>query len=273
MFSRRVFRKPENHFSARRFESISRFAGRAASAKPRIMTFSNPIFAAIDTPDLGAAQALGRQLAPICGGLKLGLEFYSAQGPQGFAAMTALGAPIFADLKFHDIPNTVAGAVRAISKTGIAIVNVHATGGRAMMAAAVKAAEDAAGAARPKVIGVTVLTSLDNGDMAETGVRTGTGDQALRLAALARDAGLDGVVCSPHEIAAIRRECGPGLMLIVPGVRPAGAALGDQKRVMTPVEAHRLGADVLVVGRPITEAADPAAAARAIRDSLLGAAA
>jgi orotidine-5'-phosphate decarboxylase len=237
------------------------------------MTFQNPIFAALDTSDLAATQALGRSLAPHCGGLKLGLEFYSAQGPQGFAAMRELGVPVFADLKFHDIPNTVAGAVRAIAKAGVTIVNVHASGGRAMMAAAVKAAEDAAGAARPRVIGVTVLTSLDDADMAATGVRSGAGEQALRLAALAREAGLDGVVCSPHEITAIRRECGPGFLLIVPGVRPAGAALGDQKRVMTPVEAHRLGADILVIGRPITEAADPAIAARAIRDSLLGAAA
>jgi orotidine-5'-phosphate decarboxylase len=237
------------------------------------MRFPNPIFPALDTTDLAKAEALGRELAPLCGGLKLGLEFFSAQGPAGFKAMAALGAPVFADLKYHDIPNTVAGGIRAIAKTGIAIVNVHATGGRAMMEAARKAAEDAAGEKRPKVIGVTVLTSLDDSDMAATGVRSGAAEQALRLAALARASGLDGVVCSPHDIAAIRRESGPGFMLIVPGVRPEGAALGDQKRVMTPAEAHRLGADILVIGRPITEAADPASAARAIRDSLLGAAA
>jgi orotidine-5'-phosphate decarboxylase len=237
------------------------------------MPFANPIFPALDTTDLAKAEAMGRALAPYCGGLKLGLEFFSAHGPQGFKAMAAFGAPIFADLKYHDIPNTVAGGVRAIAKTGIAIVNVHATGGRAMMEAARKAAEDAAGEKRPKVIGVTVLTSLDDGDMAATGIRSSAAEQALRLAVLARAAGLDGVVCSPHEIGAIRRECGPGFMLIVPGVRPEGAALGDQKRVMTPSEAHRLGADILVIGRPITEASDPAIAARAIRDSLLGAAA
>jgi orotidine-5'-phosphate decarboxylase len=227
------------------------------------MAFLNPIFPALDTTDLGKAEAMGRALAPFCGGLKLGLEFFSANGPQGFKSMAALGAPIFADLKYHDIPNTVAGGVRAIAKTGIAIVNVHATGGRAMMEAARKAAEDAAGEKRPKVIGVTVLTSLDDTDMQATGIRSGAAEQTLRLAAL----------CSPHDIAAIRRECGPGFMLIVPGVRPEGAALGDQKRVMTPHEAHRLGADILVIGRPITEAADPTTAARAIRDSLLGAAA
>lgn len=237
------------------------------------MPFNNPIFPALDTTDLGKAEATGRALAPYCGGLKLGLEFFSAHGPQGFKAMAALGAPIFADLKYHDIPNTVAGGVRAIAKTGIAIVNVHASGGRAMMEAARKAAEDAAGEKRPKVIGVTVLTSLDDSDMQATGVRSGAAEQALRLAVLARAAGLDGIVCSPHDIASIRRECGPGFMLIVPGVRPEGAALGDQKRVMTPAEAHRLGADILVIGRPITEAADPAIATRAIRDSLLGAAA
>lgn len=237
------------------------------------MRIENPIYPALDTTDLAKAQALGRALAPFCGGLKLGLEFFSANGPQGFKEMTALGAPIFADLKYHDIPNTVAGGIRAIAKTGISIVNVHASGGRAMMEAARKAAEDTVGEKRPKVIGVTVLTSLDDSDMAATGVRSGAAEQALRLAVLARAAGLDGVVCSPHDIAVIRRECGPGFMLIVPGVRPEGAALGDQKRVMTPAEAHRLGADILVIGRPITEAADPALAARAIRDSLLGAAA
>lgn len=237
------------------------------------MSLTNPIFPALDTTDLAKAEALGRALVPFCGGLKLGLEFFSAQGPDGFRAMAALGAPIFADLKYHDIPNTVAGGIRAIAKTGVAIVNVHASGGGAMMEAAAKAAEDAAGAQRPRIIGVTVLTSLDDSDMAATGIRSGAADQALRLAALARAAGLDGVVCSPHDIAAIRRECGPGFMLIVPGVRPEGASLGDQKRVMTPGEAHRLGADILVIGRPITGAADPALAARAIRDSLLGAAA
>lgn len=237
------------------------------------MRIENPIFPALDTTDLAKAEAMGRALAPFCGGLKLGLEFFSAQGPQGFKTMAGLGAPIFADLKYHDIPNTVAGGVRAIAKTGVAIVNVHAAGGRAMMEAARKAAEDAAGEARPKIIGVTVLTSLDDADMSATGVRSGAAEQALRLAALARASGLDGVVCSPHDIAAIRRACGPGFMLIVPGVRPEGAGLGDQKRVMTPVEAHRLGADILVIGRPITEAADPASTTRAIRDSLLGAAA
>jgi orotidine-5'-phosphate decarboxylase len=237
------------------------------------MHFVNPIFPALDTTDLAKAEAMGRALAPLCGGLKLGLEFFSAQGPAGFRTMAGLGAPIFADLKYHDIPNTVAGGVRAIAKTGIAIVNVHAAGGKAMMEAARKAAEDAAGEKRPKVIGVTVLTSLDDGDLAATGVRSGAGEQALRLAALAREAGLDGVVCSPHEIARIRQACGSDFLLIVPGVRPDGAALGDQKRVMTPKEAHHLGADILVIGRPITEAADPALAARAIRDGLLGAAA
>lgn len=234
------------------------------------MTRPNPIFAALDTPELNEAQRLGRALAPFCGGLKLGLEFYTAQGPAGFKTMAEIGTPIFADLKFHDIPNTVAGAVRAIAKSGVAIVNVHASGGQAMMSAALKAAEDAAGAKRPRIIGVTVLTSLDDHDMTATGVKSGTAEQSLRLASLAQDAGLDGVVCGPLEVAAIRRACGPQFMLIVPGVRPPGAAIGDQKRVMTPDQAHRLGADILVIGRPITDATDPAAAARAIRDDLDG---
>jgi orotidine-5'-phosphate decarboxylase len=155
---------------------------------------------------------------------------------------------------------------------GVSIVNVHASGGAAMM----KAAADAAatdGAKRPKVIGVTVLTSLDAGDLAAAGVNSSPADQVLRLAKLAKASGLDGVVCSAHEIEPLRASLGPDFMLIVPGIRPAGASAGDQKRVMTPRDAVRLGADILVIGRPITEAVDPAAAARAIRDELLSAAA
>jgi orotidine-5'-phosphate decarboxylase len=182
------------------------------------------------------------------------------------------GLPIFLDLKLHDIPNTVAGGIRAVAGIGVAIVNIHAAGGAAMMRAAAEAA-NAAGAKSLKVVGVTVLTSLDASDLAATGVAGGTSEQVVRLAKLARASGLDGVVCAAHEIEMLRRELGRKFMLIVPGIRPAGAALADQKRTMTPREALALGADILVIGRPITAAADPAAAARAIRDDLFPAAA
>jgi orotidine-5'-phosphate decarboxylase len=202
------------------------------------------------------------------GGLKLGLEFFNANGPQGVAKLAEVGLPVFADLKLHDIPNTVAGGIRAVLPLGVSIVNVHASGGAAMMKAAADAAATA-GAKRPKVIAVTVLTSLDASDLAAAGVNSSPADQVLRLAKLAKASGIDGVVCSAHEIEPLRATLGPDFMLIVPGIRPAGASVGDQKRVMTPRDAVRLGADILVIGRPITEAADPAAAARAIRDELL----
>lgn len=227
----------------------------------------NPILVAIDTPDLARARELARRLGESVGGLKLGLEFFGANGPAGVREVAAVHDRLFLDLKFHDIPNTVAGAVRAAVRLRPAILNVHAAGGAAMMEAARRTAEEAAaefGTARPLVIAVTVLTSLDDADLDSLGQRGPAADQAVRLARLARDCGLDGVVCSPREIAPIRAACGPGFTLVVPGIRPAGAAKGDQKRIMTPAEALAAGADWLVIGRPITEAADPAAAARAI---------
>lgn len=229
--------------------------------------FQCPVYCALDTTDLGKAIALAAAIKPWVGGIKLGLEFFNANGPQGVARLAELGLPVFADLKMHDIPNTVAGGVRAVLPLGVAIVNVHASGGRAMMKAAADAAATA-GPRRPQVIAVTVLTSMDEADLRETGVSAAPADQVIRLATLARDAGLDGVVCSAHEIAPLRRALGPAFRLIVPGIRPAGADVGDQKRIMTPVEAVRLGADILVIGRPITGAGDPAAAARAIHDDL-----
>ncbi len=227
----------------------------------------NPIYCALDTTDLAQATAWARTIKPFVGGLKIGLEFFNANGPDGVRRIIDLGLPVFADLKLHDIPNTVSGGIRAAMSLGISIINVHASGGAAMMRAAADAAATA-GANRPKVIGVTVLTSLDQSDLQAIGVSGSPSDQVLRLATLAKSSGLDGVVCAAHEIAMLRRELGPDFMLIVPGIRPAGAASADQKRVMTPKEAHELGADILVVGRPITGAADPAAAARAIRDEL-----
>jgi len=233
-----------------------------------IPAFRCPVYCALDTTDLGKAMAIASAIKPWVGGIKLGLEFFNANGPQGIARLAEIGLPVFADLKMHDIPNTVAGGIRAVLPLGISIVNVHAGGGRAMMKAAAEAAATA-GPRRPKVIAVTVLTSMDVSDLNETGVHGAPADQVIRLATLARDAGMDGVVCSAHEIEPLRKALGPGFMLVVPGIRPAGADTGDQKRIMTPAEALKHGADWLVIGRPITGAADPASAARAIHDELL----
>ncbi len=232
-------------------------------SKPR---FSNPIFVAIDTPDLDKALAIARAAGPHVGGLKVGLEFITAQGPDGVRAMTRLGHPVFADVKFHDIPNTVAGASREIARLGVSIFNIHASGGEAMM----RAAKDAASAINPgtKIIAVTLLTSLDENDVAAIGYRDTAADQVVRLASLAQKSGLDGVVCSAHEIAQIRKACGDDFLLVVPGIRPAGADLADQRRVMTPREAVDAGADIIVIGRPINAAPDPGEAARAIHESL-----
>lgn len=227
---------------------------------------ANPVFCALDTVDLRQALDWGRAVAPYVGGLKIGMEFFNANGPDGVKAVVALGLPVFADLKLHDIPNTVAGGVRGIKPLGVAILNIHASGGMAMMRAA---AEEARKGDKPmKLIGVTVLTSLDQADLRAVGMNGTPEEQVLRLAQLAKDSGLDGVVCGSHEIAPLRAALGREFMLVVPGIRPAGASLADQKRVMTPFEARALGADILVIGRPITAAHDPAAAARAIRDEL-----
>jgi orotidine-5'-phosphate decarboxylase len=230
--------------------------------------FSNPLFVAIDTPDLDRALALARAIKPHVGGLKIGLEFLTAQGPDGVGRIVEIGLPVFADTKFHDIPNTAAGAAREIAKLGVAIFNIHVSGGAAMMRAAVEAARTANPSI--KVIGVTVLTSLGDGDLDSVGQRGPAADQVVRLATLARTSGLDGVVCSPREIASVRKACGADFLIVTPGVRPLGSDLADQRRVMTPLEAARAGADILVVGRPITGAADPALAARAIVAELAG---
>jgi orotidine-5'-phosphate decarboxylase len=195
-------------------------------------------------------------------GLKLGLEFFSAHGHHGVHEMAALGLPIFLDLKLHDIPNTVASAIQALSSLTPSILTVHAAGGRAML-------EDAKASAPPscRVVGVTVLTSLDAKDLSSIGVPGGEHEQVERLTNLAHEAGLDGVVCSGFEVAAAKKLWRDGFF-VVPGVRPAGGAVGDQKRVMTPRQALDNGASVLVVGRPITKAEDPDAAARAIAATL-----
>jgi orotidine-5'-phosphate decarboxylase len=223
----------------------------------------NPVFVGIDTGDLNRAEALARAVAPHVGGLKLGLEFFMANGPAGVRQMAALGLPIFLDVKLYDIPNTVAGAMRSLSALDLAIINVHASGGSAMMRAAREACAPAT-----KVIGVTVLTSMDASDLADAGVAATPDAQVARLAALTRKAGLDGVVCSGAEVAQLKAAWADGLF-VVPGIRPEGSAVGDQKRVMTPAEAQQAGASILVIGRPITAASNPAAAAEAIAASLL----
>ncbi len=220
------------------------------------------IYVAIDTGDIDRAETLARAVSGSVGGLKLGLEFFMAQGPDGVRRMAKFGLPIFLDVKLHDIPNTVAGAMRSLSALELAIVNVHAGGGGAMM----RAARDAM---RPetKVIAVTVLTSIDEADLESIGVMTDSAAQVARLADLAKESGLDGIVCSGHEVAA-RHAAWPDGLFVVPGLRPGGLADGDQKRVMTPRAALDAGASVLVIGRPITGATDPAEAARAIAAAL-----
>lgn len=220
------------------------------------------VYVALDTPDLGHATALARAVGPFVGGFKLGLEFFAAHGQAGVHALAGLGRPIFLDLKLHDIPNTVGKAVAALAPLAPALLTVHAAGGRAMLAAA-----KAAAPAGTRVVAVTVLTSLDNDDLANIGVASDPATQVARLSALARDAGVDGIVCSGDEVAEARMGWPDG-MLVVPGLRPADAALGDQKRAVTPRAALDAGASVLVIGRPITGAPDPAAAARAIAATL-----
>ncbi len=226
---------------------------------------SNPIYLALDIPRLDSAIALAQKVRHHVGGLKLGLEFFCAHGQHGVHEIAKIGLPIFLDLKLHDIPNTVAAAMQAIHVLEPAIVTVHAGGGRAMMEDAKAAASE-----HTKVVAVTVLTSLDDADLARMGVTDSAHDQALRLADLAQEAGLDGIVCSGHEVGAVHKRWKNGY-LIVPGLRPAQsgqAGLGDQKRTVTPRAARDAGASVLVIGRPISRAEDPAAAARAIEGTL-----
>jgi orotidine-5'-phosphate decarboxylase len=225
------------------------------------MSTTSPVFCAIDRPDVDDALRLCHSLLGAVGGLKVGLEFTAANGPGGVRRVVELGAPVFLDAKLHDIPNTVAGAVRAICRLGVAMVTLHAAGGGSMLRAAVEATREAGRA--PLLLGVTVLTSIDEADLRATGVSDNALDQVLRLADLSVDCGLRGLVCSPLEIAPLRQRFGREVMLVVPGIRLAGAA-DDQKRTMTPAEAIAAGADFLVVGRPITAAADPRAAALSI---------
>ena len=224
----------------------------------------NPIFVAIDTPSMERARFLAAQVREAAGGVKLGLEFFSANGPEGVASIAALGLPVFLDVKLHDIPNTVAKAVEALALLKPAVLTVHAAGGRAMLEAA-----KAAASPETRVVAVTVLTSLDGDDLRSIGIDSEPREQVERLAALARSAGLDGIVCSGAEVATAKAVWPDGFF-VVPGVRLPGGDVSDQKRVVTPRQALDDGASILVIGRPITEAEDPAAAlsdiAATIRD-------
>jgi len=230
------------------------------------MPQNNPICVALDTPDVAKAKALARAVKPHVGMMKIGMEFFYAAGAVGYEAVAAEGVPIFLDLKLHDIPNTVAQGLTSLMKLSPApvITNIHATGGLEMLKAAKEAVGD-----KVKLIAVTLLTSLSNENIWAAGFDPRkTDEHALNLAKLVHTAGLDGVVCSPLDLAAIRKELPRGFLTVVPGIRPADAATHDQKRVATPKAAVEAGADVLVIGRAITGAADPAKAAADIFASL-----
>lgn len=234
------------------------------------MTDSFPVpelIVALDVPDVNALRATLLRLPPQLNFFKVGLELFSAAGPAALAPMRERGARIFLDLKLHDIPRTVERAVRAVATADIALLTVHASGGAAMIRAAAEAAR-AAGASRPRIVAVTVLTSLDAADLAAIGIGRSPANQVVALAELAMANGADGVVCSAQEAALLRRRLGSAAYLVTPGIRLPGEAAGDQKRIATPAAAARNGASAVVVGRPILEAADPAAAARAIWDDL-----
>jgi len=225
------------------------------------------LIVALDAPSARNALELVDGLGDACLWVKVGLELYLAAGPSIVEELGKRGYSVFLDLKLHDIPNTAAGGIRAVAELAPTFITIHSSGGRDMLKAAVEEAGTQAakhGVPRPKLLGVTVLTSLDRSDLEAIGVNADPSDQVLRLAGLARENGLDGVICSPLEIAALRKQCGPDFVLMVPGIRPAGSAANDQKRVMTPRQAVDLGATNLVVSRPIYQAADPRAAAEAI---------
>ncbi len=229
--------------------------------------YSNPVCVAIDTTDVAAANDLIDTLAPHIGMVKIGMEFFYANGHSAYEKLAAKSMPVFLDLKLHDIPNTVAAGLNSLMQLNPepAIVNIHTTGGPAMMEAAARAVNG-----RAKLIGVTILTSLDDNDLRQCGFTPSMNsrEHAVNLARLAKECGLDGVVCSSHDISSIKQACGEEFLTVVPGIRPQTSAANDQKRMATPVSAMASGADILVIGRPITKAIDPALAAKNIYDSL-----
>jgi orotidine-5'-phosphate decarboxylase len=225
------------------------------------------LIVALDVPTLREATELARRIGPHLAAVKIGSQLFTAEGPRAVHALRDLGLRVFLDLKVHDIPNTVAGAVAAASTLGVWMLNVHCSGGPAMLAAAAKAATATVASARLLVLGVTVLTSLDEAGLkAALGTTRTLRDQVIHLSLEAKAAGLDGVVASPHEIADLRKACGPTFLIVTPGVRAAGAEVGDQRRVLAPGEAIRAGADYVVVGRPILTAKDPVEAAQRIAE-------
>ncbi|MBY6062989.1 orotidine-5'-phosphate decarboxylase [Pseudidiomarina sediminum] len=230
------------------------------------MSTSSRIFVALDYADAKQALALVDQLNPQLCGLKVGKELFTAAGPEFVKELVARDFDVFLDLKFHDIPNTVAKAVKAAAELGVWMVNVHAVGGRRMLEAAKAALADYP--KPPLLIAVTVLTSMTDDDLHETGIEVSAAEQVLRLADLAKQAGLDGVVCSAQEASMLQQACGQDFVLVTPGIRPQGSDQGDQRRVMTPEQAAQQGIQVLVIGRPITQAEQPAAALKAIHASL-----
>ncbi|WP_173919644.1 orotidine-5'-phosphate decarboxylase [Pseudidiomarina piscicola] len=230
------------------------------------MTVKSTVFVALDYSSAEQAWPLVNQLDPKQCGLKVGKELFTAAGPDFVRQLVAKDFKVFLDLKFHDIPNTVAKAVHAAAELGVWMVNVHASGGRRMLEAAKQALADYP--QPPLLIAVTVLTSMEADDLTDIGIQRTPAEQVMHLAALTQQAGLDGVVCSAQEAAVIQQQCGKEFVLVTPGIRPEGAAQGDQRRVMTPAAAAQQGIQVLVIGRPITQAADPAAALAAIQASL-----
>jgi orotidine-5'-phosphate decarboxylase len=226
-----------------------------------LVTSKGRLAVALDFPDEIEALKLVDRLNGACQWFKVGMELYYAAGNRIVHKLRDRGFSVFLDLKLHDIPNTVAGAVRSATQAGASLLTVHAGGGGAMMSAA---AEAASAPGSPRLLAVTVLTSMDASELAAIGITVSPAEQVLRLARLAQTSGIDGMVCSPEEVAALRKQTGPDTLLVIPGIRPTGSAIGDQKRIATPAEAIAHGASMLVVGRPITRAADPAQAAQAI---------
>ena len=237
------------------------------AAKDRLA--KDRLIVALDVPTAAKARELAAQLSGICCWVKVGLELYLAAGTAIVEELTTQGFSVFLDLKFHDIPNTVAGAVRSAASMGASLLTVHAAGGAAMLSAAVEAAAALPNA--PCLLAVTVLTSMDRVQLISIGIDASAADQVLRLARMAISNGIQGLVCSAEEVQLLRQELGADPRLVVPGIRPAGATIGDQKRIAIPADAIRAGANQLVVGRPITQADDPAKAAQAILDEIASA--
>ena len=225
------------------------------------LTARDRLAVALDFPNEPEAMQLIERLGQTCQWFKVGMELYYAAGNSIVQRLRDRGFNVFLDLKLHDIPNTVAGAVRSATQAGASLLTIHATGGAAMMSAA---AEAASAPGSPRLLAVTVLTSMDANELTGIGITASPAEQVLRLARLAQASGIEGIVCSAEEVATLRKETGPNTLLVIPGIRPAGSAVGDQKRIATPAQAIAHGASMLVVGRPITRAHDPAEAARAI---------